>query len=63
MASPVVAGVVAMYLEKRPTASHYEVQQAIQLFAKTDAFTGAVPSVRWGYGKVNALASLTMAVP
>jgi hypothetical protein len=62
MASPVVAGVVAMYLEKRPTASHYEVQQAIQLFAKTDAFTGAVPSVRWGYGKVNALASLTMAV-
>jgi subtilisin family serine protease len=62
MASPIVTGVVALYLEKHPTASYNEVMQAIQQTAKTDAFTGAVPNVKWGYGKIDAFKMLTVPV-
>jgi hypothetical protein len=62
MASPIVTGVVALYLEKQPTASYNEVMQAIQQTAKTDAFTGAAPNVKWGYGKIDAFKMLTVPV-
>jgi hypothetical protein len=62
MASPVVAGAVAMYLEKRPMAGYNEIKQAIRLAAKTDAFTGSVPNDIWGYGKLNAFNSLVLPV-
>jgi hypothetical protein len=62
MASPIVAGIVALYLEKHPTASYNEVMQAIQQTAKTDVFTGAVPNVKWGYGKIDAFNMLTVPV-
>ncbi|MCB0401537.1 MAG: S8 family serine peptidase, partial [Flavobacteriales bacterium] len=40
MASPVVAGVVALYFEKCPNADHNEVKSAILNTAKVDTFTG-----------------------
>lgn len=54
MASPVIAGVAALYLEKCPNATLDEIKNAILSTAKQDTFTGMVPNYRYGYGKVNA---------
>ncbi|MBI2280825.1 MAG: S8 family peptidase [Bacteroidetes bacterium] len=54
MASPVIAGVAALYLQKCPTATMTEIKNAIITTAKQDSFTGAVPNTGFGYGKVNA---------
>ncbi|MCB9173829.1 MAG: S8 family peptidase [Flavobacteriales bacterium] len=54
MASPVIAGVAALYLEKCPTATMVEIKNAIQNTAKQDVYTGTVPNIGFGYGKVNA---------
>lgn len=58
MASPVVAGVAALYLQKCPSASMSEIKQAIINTAKQDSFTGLVPNTGFGYGKVNAFEAL-----
>jgi len=58
MASPVVAGVAALYLQKCPDATAMEVLQAMQANARTDEFTGAVPNNRWGMGKLDAFATV-----
>ncbi len=60
MASPVVAGVVALYFEKCPNASMIEIKSAILGSAKQDNFTGTVPNNAFGYGKVNAFAALNL---
>lgn len=56
MASPVVAGVAALYLEKCPTATQQEIMAAIMNTAKQDAFTGTVPNTAFGAGKIDGLA-------
>lgn len=58
MASPVVAGVAALYLQKCPTATMAEIKSAILSTAKQDTFTGTVPNPIFGYGKVDAFATL-----
>jgi len=57
MASPVVAGVSALYLEKCPNATMAEIKNAILSTAKQDTFTGVVPNPVFGYGKVDAFAA------
>jgi len=61
-ASPVVAGVVALYLQKCPNASLQEVRNALFSTATRDNYTDAQGTgtcdYTWGYGKVNALAAL-----
>lgn len=58
-ASPAVAGIAALYLQRYPTASYSAVKNAIIYCAKQDAFTGPfVPNTTWGYGKANAFAAL-----
>lgn len=55
MASPTVAGIAALYLQKNPNADWQEVKNAIINCADHDAFTGtSLPNNKWGYGKVNA---------
>lgn len=54
MASPVVAGIAALYLEKCPTATMAEIKNAIINSAKQDVYTGVVPNTGFGYGKINA---------
>ncbi|MFB6258325.1 MAG: S8 family serine peptidase, partial [Flavobacteriales bacterium] len=53
VASPVVASICALYLQRCPKADHQEVIQAIQSTARTDSNTGSTPNKRWGYGKVH----------
>jgi len=58
MASPVVTGAAALYLQKCPTATHVEVAQAIRNNTRVDAFVGTAPNNSWGYGKLDAFAAL-----
>ena len=54
MASPVVAGAAALYLQRCPTATAQEIIDAVHRNARMDAFTGAVPNNYWGMGKLDA---------
>jgi subtilisin family serine protease len=58
MASPAVAGIVALYLEKCPNATMAEIRAAILGSAKQDAFTGITPNNSYGFGKSDAFAAL-----
>ncbi len=57
--SPVVAGIVALYLQKNPTASVATVKSAITSCPITDSLTGtSLPNNTFGYGKVDAFTTL-----
>ncbi len=60
MASPVVAGVSALYLDRDPDANFETIKTAIIENALADEFTGVLPNLRWGHGKVNGFATLTV---
>lgn len=53
MACPVVAGIVALWLEAAPTLSLDEVKEVMANSSDNDDFTSGNP-IRWGYGKINA---------
>jgi hypothetical protein len=55
MAAPVVAGIAALYLEKCPTASYLDFKRDLIATATSDAITGAVPNLGYGYGRPHAL--------
>ena len=59
MASPVVSGVAALYFERDPEATYADVKSAIEEYALADEFTGVLPNLRWGHGKLNGFAVLT----
>lgn len=59
-ASPVVAGLVALYLERQPAATNQQIKQAIINCAYQDNYTGSMlPNTRWGYGKLDGFATIT----
>lgn len=58
MASPVVAGIALLYMEKCPNATMAEIKNAILNTAKQDAFTSTTPNNYYGYGKSDAFAAL-----
>ena len=59
MASPLVAGVAALYLQEHPNASYSEVKQVLEATAKRDNFTtNNIPNIDWGWGKVNCYRAL-----
>lgn len=58
-ASPVVAGVAALFQEQNPGANYSQVKNAILQCAVQDSLTGsALPNNTWGAGKVDALNTL-----
>lgn len=59
MSSPVVAGIAALYLEKRPNATWDEIKKALICTAVKDSFTTPAPNPEYGYGKVNGFQALT----
>lgn len=65
MSSPLVAGIVASWLQAYPQLSPEELHEIATSSARTDAFTGdiaATGSNDWGYGKVDAFAGLQQCV-
>jgi len=59
-ASPAVAGVALLYLQKKPSATNRDVKQAITNCPKQDYFTGNnLPNNGWGYGKLDGFDALT----
>ncbi|HKC66989.1 MAG TPA: S8 family peptidase [Bacteroidia bacterium] len=59
-ASPNVAGVAVLYLQKNPTATNQDIKQAIINCPKHDYFTGTnLPNNNWGYGKLDGFGALT----
>ncbi|MBX7095467.1 MAG: S8 family peptidase [Flavobacteriales bacterium] len=58
MASPVVAGVGALLLEKCPQLNWDEFAAIISGTANSDAFTGNIPNSTWGFGKINGFRAL-----
>ncbi|MFN3874539.1 MAG: S8 family peptidase [Flavobacteriales bacterium] len=58
MASPVVAGVAALYLQKCPNADWQQVREAIIGTAWGDDLTGPLPNLSFGYGRVHAFNAL-----
>ncbi|MBL7902743.1 MAG: S8 family peptidase [Bacteroidia bacterium] len=58
-ASPVVAGLAALYLQKNPNATNREIISAVRNCAYRDDYTGlALPHPRWGFGKLDGKATL-----
>ncbi len=58
MASPVVAGLAALYLEKCPNASWHEIKSTIIQNTFSDNFTGTLPNFKWGNGKINGFKTM-----
>lgn len=57
-ASPVVAGIAALYLEKCNGTNWLDFKNALAQGAVTDNLTGSTPNHRWGDGKVDAIKTL-----
>ena len=58
MASPVVAGIAALYLEKCHNSSSTKFKNDLTNNAYSDSFTGNLPDYGFGYGKADAYATL-----
>ncbi len=54
MASPVIAGIAALFLEKCNLSSHLDFKEALIESANEDEFTGSLPNYAYGYGKIDA---------
>jgi len=62
MASPIVAGVAALYLQRCPYSSASTIKNAIVSSSYQDLFTGELPNVSWGNGKLDGLGVLHQSV-
>ncbi len=54
MASPVVAGIAALYLERCEKGNYQSFIDLIQDLSLPNAYTGALPNNAYGYGVINA---------
>ena len=63
MASPMVAGTVALMLQTSPGLTQAEAKDCLQSTARSDAFTGTLPNHAWGAGKLDAEAAVRCAQP
>jgi subtilisin family serine protease len=58
MATPHVAGCIALMLDKKPTASYTEIRDALQNTARHDSYTGQGWQKDFGWGKLDAYAAV-----
>ena len=58
MAAPHVTGTVALLLSRDSELTTTEIKQILHTTAEQDVYTGAVPSLMWGWGKVDAAAAV-----
>jgi len=54
MASPVIAGIAALYLEKCPTSTYQDFLDDLHELAYEDFYTSTTPNMGYGYGKIDA---------
>lgn len=54
MASPIVAGSVALLLEKYPNLDFSQIKYLLQTTTRKDSFTSLTPNNTYGHGKINA---------
>ncbi|MCG8474769.1 MAG: S8 family peptidase [Cytophagales bacterium] len=57
MAAPVVAGIVALWLEQGPGLAVEGIKELMSAYSVLDGFTGEAATVdrnKWGYGKIDA---------
>jgi subtilisin family serine protease len=62
MAAPHVNGVAALVLQVAPNLNSYEMATVLRLSAQRDSFTTNDSNNNYGYGKVNALNAVKMAL-
>lgn len=55
MASPIIAGIAALFLEKCPNSTYQQFLDALHQNSTEDNFTGTLPNFAYGYGKIHAL--------
>jgi minor extracellular serine protease Vpr len=55
-ATPYVAGVIALMMQKKPAITAGEIRRLLQAGGTSDRFTGSIPNPRWGYGKLDLAA-------
>lgn len=59
-ASPVVAGLAALYLQRFPKATNRQFKDAVRFCAYSDNYTGHnLPDYQWGFGKLDGKAAMT----
>ena len=57
MATPTVAGIIALWLEAKPDLTYEQIRETIAATATKDEFTEADP-IRYGHGKIDAYKGL-----
>jgi hypothetical protein len=62
MAAPHVAGAAALLLQVSRGLTAAQIKSLLTSTATTDAYTGQVPNVRWGYGKMDVLKAAIKAI-
>lgn len=63
MSAPHIVGAAALMLEKNPTLTAQEIKSLLTANARADAYTGSVPNLRWGYGKLDIAAVMQQVTP
>ncbi len=58
MASPHVAGVVALMLQVAPELTYDQIRDYLEDTSRQDDYVGDVPNDTWGYGKVDAYSAV-----
>lgn len=58
MASPIVAGIVATWLQACPTLTPEQLEEVVAKTARHDAFTGNAAGCDYGHGKIDAIAGV-----
>ena len=61
MSAPLVAGIVAAWLQAYPKLSPEQLLEIVKKSSRTDSFTGMLPtdgSPYWGHGKIDAVAGV-----
>ncbi|MFL5753772.1 MAG: S8 family peptidase, partial [Bacteroidia bacterium] len=61
--APAVAGFVALYLEKNPTATNQMIRQDVINCSRQDNFTGPTPNNLWGNGKLDGFNAMLCSNP